>query len=204
MQTQGPINTVGGVKAAQISEWAITPLTTAHSNVLRQPTNTSEWAGSMTHTALSNVGGEVLLQDASLRLGRLQLHILLVEHWLQVSHFTLEPGDFLLHLNAKTTRYSTPSSEGWKFKAIKKETMVLCSDCEMWPYTEWKLQKWAAICSYADSHLASKAYSDSDYERLLWPIAPPWMPQITKLWCCTNKKIILAYWSTNISFYDLC
>lgn len=34
----------------------------------------------MTHTALSDVGGEVLLQDASLSLGGLQLHIFLVEH----------------------------------------------------------------------------------------------------------------------------
>lgn len=34
----------------------------------------------MTHTALSNVGGEVLLQNAPLSLRCLQLHILLVEH----------------------------------------------------------------------------------------------------------------------------
>ena len=69
---------------------------------------------SVTHAALSNVGGKVLLQDASLSLWGLQLHILLVEHWLQVSHFTLEPGDFLLHLdvsrkqalfNVKVTAY---------------------------------------------------------------------------------------------------
>lgn len=53
----------------------------------------------MTHAALGNVGGEVLLQNAPLRLRRLQLHILLVEYWLQVSHFTLEPGDLLLHLD---------------------------------------------------------------------------------------------------------
>lgn len=56
----------------------------------------------MTHTALSNVGGEVLLQDAPLSLRRLKLHILLVEHWLQVSHFTLEPGDLLLHLDPES------------------------------------------------------------------------------------------------------
>ena len=34
----------------------------------------------VTHAALSNVGGEVLLQDATLSLRRLQLHILLVEN----------------------------------------------------------------------------------------------------------------------------
>lgn len=52
-----------------------------------------------THAALGDVGGEVLLQDAPLSLRSLQLHILLVKHRLQVSHFALEPGDLLLHLN---------------------------------------------------------------------------------------------------------
>lgn len=52
-----------------------------------------------THTALCNVGGKVLLQNAPLGFRCLQLHILLVEHWFQVSHFTLKPGNLLLHLS---------------------------------------------------------------------------------------------------------
>lgn len=52
-----------------------------------------------THTALCNVGGKVLLQNAPLGFRCLQLHILLVEDWFQVSHFTLKPGNLLLHLS---------------------------------------------------------------------------------------------------------
>ena len=57
----------------------------------------------MTHAALCDVGGEVLLQDAPLGLRGLQLHILLLEHRLQVRHLTLKLGDLLLHLLSHTT-----------------------------------------------------------------------------------------------------
>lgn len=54
-----------------------------------------------THAALSDVGGQVLLQDGPLGLRGFELHILLVQNWLQVSHLALKPRDLLLHLGRK-------------------------------------------------------------------------------------------------------
>lgn len=98
--------------------------------------------GWMTHTALSNVGGEVLLQDAPLSLGGLQLHILLVEHWLQVSHFTLEPGDLLLHLNtpektAPSVMQIIYSGSHWRKSNIASFNATLLAMHKLWYVWHW-------------------------------------------------------------------